>query len=327
MKKELIASVTIASLMLGAPALQAANDTSKANSVKKEVNFQNKNFKVASQNIQKGLSDTLDAIDALKKKNIKIAQKNLQEATKYFNKALKIDPKLSLVPIEESVVVYQYNGSPKNIQDALKIAKNMLDKNNLQFVRDILAPLKDEIDITTHYIPMDMYPNTTKIAAKLLAKGKTKKALMELNLGLSTIVGDQVIIPIPLLVSQDLVTYASKINKTKKKEASKLLTKANIELEKAVLLGYASKHSAEYTSLKNKISAIQKEIKGKNAVEKLYEDIKKDFKSLVHKIRGERENFDSDSVWNNTKKEHPSAVNEEEKDVIKFDQKSKANTF
>jgi len=327
MKKELIASVALVALVLGVPTIQAANVTTKTNSIKKEVNFQNKNFKVASQEIQKGLNDTLNAIKALQNKNSKVAKKNLQEATKYFDKALKVDPTLGLIPIEESVVAYQYNGSPKNIKEAIKIAKNMLAKNNLQFARDILAPLKDEIDITTHYIPMDIYPNTTKIAAKLLAKGKNKKALMELKLGLSTIVGDQVTMPIPLLVSQDLVTYASKMDKTKKKEATKLLTRADVELSKALLLGYATKHSSEYKSLKKKITAIQKEIKGKNKVEKLYQDIKKDFKSLVHKTRGERKSFDSDSVWNNTKKAHKNAVSEEDKDIVNFAQKSKEKAF
>ncbi len=327
MKKELIASVALAALVLGVPAVQAANVATKANSIKKEVNFQNKNFKVASKEIQKGLNDTLNAIKALENKNSKVAKKNLEEATRYFDKALKVDSKLGLIPIQESVVAYQYDGSPKNIKDAIKIAKNMLDKNDLQFARDILAPLKDEIDITTHYIPMDIYPNTTKIATKLLAKGKNKKALMELQLGLSTIVGDQVTMPIPLLVSQDLVVYASKLDKTKKKDAAKLLTRANIELDKALLLGYATKHSSDYKSLKNKISAIQKEIKGKNRVEKLYQDVKKDFKSLIHKTRGDRKNFDPNSVWNNTKKAHKSAVGEEDKDVVKFSQKSKADAF
>ena len=327
MKKELIASVALVALVLGVPTIQAANVTTKTNSIKKEVNFQNKNFKVASQEIQKGLNDTLNAIKALQNKNSKVAKKNLQEATKYFDKALKVDPTLGLIPIEESVVAYQYNGSPKNIKEAIKIAKNMLAKNNLQFARDILAPLKDEIDITTHYIPMDIYPNTTKIAAKLLAKGKNKKALMELKLGLSTIVGDQVTMPIPLLVSQDLVTYASKMDKTKKKEATKLLTRADVELSKALLLGYTTKHSSEYKSLKKKITAIQKEIKGKNKVEKLYQDIKEDFKSLVHKTRGERKSFDSDSVWNNTKKAHKNAIGEEDKDVENFAQKSKEKAF
>ncbi|MFK5882609.1 MAG: YfdX family protein [Sulfurospirillum sp.] len=327
MKKELIVSVALASFVLGTPALQAANVPSRVSSIKKEVNFQNKNFKTASKDIQKGLNNTLNAITALQKKKTTVAKKDLQVATKYFDKALKVDPKLGLVPIEESVVAYQYNGSVKNIKDALKMAKSMLNKNNLQFARDILVPLKDEIDITTHYIPMDVYPNATKIAAKLLAKGKTKQALLELKLGLSTIVGDQVTMPVPLLVSQDLVTMASKIDKSKKKEASSLLIRAKAELDKAVLLGYASKHSVEYNSLKNKISAIQKEIKGGNIVERLYKDIKKDFKSLVHKVRGERKSFDPNSVWNSTKKEHKNAVSEEDKDVVNFAQKSKADAF
>lgn len=308
MKRELITSVALASFMLGVPALQAANVVSKANSIKKEVNFQNKNFKVASKDIQKGLSNTLSAIAALEKKKTTIAKKDLQKSTKFFDKALKVDPKLGLVPIEKSVSVYQYDGSPKNIKDALKIAKSMLEKHNLQFVRDILNPLKDEIVITTHYIPMDVYPNATKIAAKLLSKGKAKKALLELKLGLSTIVGDQATMPIPLLVSQDFVAMASKIDKTKKKEATNLLRKAKIELDKAILLGYATKHSSEYKSLETKITAIQKEIKGKNQVEKLYKDVKKDFKSLVHKTRGEKKNFDSNSAWNGGKIKHKSTL-------------------
>ncbi len=308
MKRELITSVALASLMLGVPALQAANVVSKANSIKKEVNFQNKTFKVASKDIQKGLSNTLNAIGALEKNKTAMAKKDLQKSTKFFDKALKVDPKLGLVPIEESVSVYQYDGSPKNIKDAIKIAKSMLEKNNLQFARDILNPLKDEIVITTHYIPMDVYPNATKIAAKLLSKGKAKKALLELKLGLSTIVGDQATMPIPLLVSQDFVTMASKIDKTKKKEATNLLRKAKIELDKAILLGYATKHSSEYKSLETKITAIQKEIKGKNHVEKLYKDVKKDFKSLVHKTRGEKKNFDSNSAWSGSNIKHKSAL-------------------
>lgn len=308
MKRELITSVALASFMLGVPALQAANVVSKANSIQKEVSFQNKIFKVASKDIQKGLSNTLNAIGALEKKKTTMAKKDLQKSTKFFDKALKVDPKLGLVPIEESVSVHQYDGSPKNIRDALKMAKSMLENHNLQFVRDILNPLKDEIVVTTHYIPMDVYPNATKIAARLLSKGKAKKALLELKLGLSTIVGDQVTMPIPLLVSQDFVTMASKIDKTKKKEATNLLRKAKIELDRAILLGYATKHSSEYKSLETKITAIQKEIKGKNQVEKLYKDVKKDFKSLVYKTRGERKNFDSNSAWGGSSTKHKSAL-------------------
>ena len=326
MKKELIASVALASLVLGVPSLNASTNT-KVRSIQKEVSFQNKNFKVASQDIQKGLNDTLNAISVLSKNKSKAAKKNLNDAAMYFAKALKIDPKLGLVPIEESTDIYSYDGDPKNIKEAVNLAKKSLNKHNLQFARDILNPLKDEIIITTHYIPMDVYPSVTKIALKLLSKGKDKEALQELSLGLSTIVSDRVVIPIPLLTSQELVFIASKGDKTDKKKASKFLKRAKIELQKAVLLGYASKHSSEYKSLEKKIDAIQKEIKGKNEVKKLYDDIKSDFKSLIHKTRGEKRAYDSNSVWNGTKKSHMSAISEEDKDVVKFAQKSKTDAF
>ena len=326
MKKELIVSIALASLAFGVPSLMAST-ASRGKSIQKEISFHNKNFKVASKEIQKGLNDTLDAITALEKNKVSVAKKNLTDATKNFDKALKADPKLGLVPIDESVVVYRYDGDPKNIKEAISVAQKTLAKNDLQFTRDVLAPLKDEIDITTHYIPMDLYPNTTRVAAKLLAKGKSKKAAQELSLGLSTIVGDQVTMPIPLLTSQDLVSLASKIDKSKKSVVAKLLNQAQMELQKATLLGYASKHSSEYKSLKTKIEAIQKEIKGKNAVEKLYKDIKSDFKSLVHKTRNERKNFDSNSVWNGTKKAQAGATKEEDKDVVNFAQKSKTDAF
>ncbi len=327
MKKSFIVSVALAVTVVGASSLEASNHTQRAKSIQKEISFHNKNFKVASKDIQKGLNDTIKAIQALEKNRVKIAQKNLNNATKEFDKALKIDPKLGLVPLEENLAAYEYRGTPKNIKDALKIAQSMLAKNNLQFARDILTPLKDEIDITTHYLPMDLYPDSTKMAAKLLAKGKKKKALRELQFGLSMIVGDQVIIPIPLLSAQDLVIMASKIDKTKKNQTSKLLKRAQMELQKAKLLGYTSAHSKEYKSLENKIKSIQKEIKGKNEVEKLYSSIKEDFKSLVHKTRGDKKSFDSDSVWNNTQNRKKSATQEEDKDVVNFAQKSKLDAF
>ncbi len=287
MKRSLIVSVVAMSLMGGAVVAQA-NVINKKELIKKEIAIQKKNFKSASIDIQKGLSDTLKAIDLLSTNKNKEATKNLNEATKYFNDALKTNPKLGLVPIAHDIAIYQYKGTPNDIKTSVKIAKKMLEKNNLQLARNILDPLRDEIDITTHYIPMSLYPNSTKIAENLLSKGKSKKALQELRIGLSTIVAERVIIPIPLLASRDLVRAASKLGKTKKKEALKLLSEAKMELEKAVLLGYTSDHAKEYKVLNNEISGIQKGIKGKNRVEKLYEKIKKHFKALVNKVRDEK---------------------------------------
>jgi hypothetical protein len=319
MKKKSLVSVALASLLFGVSSFgansmnQVVGSSNKKNAINKEVAFQNKKFKMASEDIQKGLNDTLKAIDALQKKDTKNAKKYLSDASKYFDKALKSNPHLRLVPIENDIVAYRFGGGPKTIKASVDLAKKMLESNQVQVARELLDPLRDEIDITTHYIPMDLYPNATKIAAKLLEQGKTKEALQELVLGLSTIVGDEVIIPIPLLTAQDLVITASKLDKKKKKDALALLDQAKIELQKALLLGYTTKYSAEYKNLTKLINGIEKEIKGKNRVEKLYENLKEKFKELIGLTRKERK--DISSLKNATNKSSQSAVKEENKNI------------
>lgn len=335
MRKGLMVSVVVASLLLGVGSLQAKEMSvnhqkqvrTMKNYVKNEVNFQSSKFKMASKDISLGLNNTIKAIDLLGKKDNKKAQKLLEEATKAFDRALKIEPRLKLVPIDNEIMVYNYQGSVKSIKLATSLAKDALKKHDLQFVRDVIDPLKDEIDISTHYIPMDLYPQSTKIALSLLKKGKSKEALQELVLGLSTIVGDEVVIPIPLLTAQDLVVKASKIDKKKKKEALALLDQAKVELERAKYLGYTIGNEAAYKELTNKINGIEKEIKGKNIVEKLYTDLKAKIKALVSKTRSHKKELKSGGMQSGLSIEHKDAVKEENKDVENFVTKGRLNAF
>jgi len=333
MGRKTMISLALASMLVGVSTFGATSMNKvvgvahSKSAVRQEVNYQNKKFKLASKDIQRGLNDTLKAIGALQKDKSKEAAKYLSDASASFDRALKADPKLRLVPIENDVMAYRFDGGPKAIKDAVKLAKSMLSKNQVQLAREVLIPLKDEIDISTHYLPMDLYPNSTKIAAKLLERGKKKEALRELVLGLSTIVGDEVVIPIPLLASQDLVVSASKLDKKRKKDALALLDQAKVELQKALLLGYTTKHADEYRSLTKMINGVEKEIKGKNKVEKLYENLKNKFKELIGKTRRERKNYDPNSVWDGTSKAHKGAVKEENKDLFNFNTKERLNAF
>ncbi len=338
MKSKLIVSMSLAALIVGASTVQAStnmhpamnNSKHRDSFIKKELDFQKNDFKAISSDINKGLSNTIYAIRSLQHKKNNVAAHNLSEATKYFNKALKADPNLKLVPIDREMLVFQYKGSAKSIKNAIKIAKGMLKDNNLQLCRDMLAPLKDEIDVTTHYVPMDVYPSATKIAAKLLKNGKSKEALRELRLGLSTIIENQVVIPIPLLASQDFVAAASRVDKTKKKEALSFLNEAKVELQKAILLGYTSNHASDYKALNTKIDNIKKEINGKNRsdkVKKLYNDLKNHFKKLIGKTRKDKKGYNPNVVWNGDTVTYKSAVREENKDINRFLEDQRLDAF
>ncbi len=299
MKRILSISTIAAALMFGALSLQAKTDQlqlhtkndrnvqASKHAVAKEVDFQKKAFKTASKDIMTGLQNTMQAIDALQKDKTDAAKAALKKATQAFDAALKADPSLKLVPVENAIDLAAIEAPTEEIQKMIDASVKLLKSHKVQDAKALLQPLTDEIDIDTVFIPMDLYPVATKMALEALDKGDKKGALLALTQGLSTMVHTRVVIPLGLLTAQDLVITASKLDKSKKKEATALLDAARKELAKARLLGYVSKHDKEYRALEAQIKNIQKEIKGKNAVEKLYEKLKKDFASLLGKTRSE----------------------------------------
>jgi len=240
-------------------------------------------LKKAPQEIMEGLQQTVVALRALHQSQTKPAKEALEKATKLFDKALKKDPQLALVPIADEIQVNDFTGDAKLVKHIIASAESLLKAHDTQAARSMLLPLQDEIDMKTEFIPMNEYPLATKEALKMLNKGNTKMAFTTLAVALNSIVTQIVIVPIPLITAEDLVVEASKLDKSNKKDALKLLSSADDELEKAVLLGYTKQHTAEYKSLQNQVKKIKTEIQGKNSVVKFYDHIKNDFKSLISK--------------------------------------------
>jgi len=247
-----------------------------------------KGVKKASKEIMEAIGMTLEAAKAIKAGNADKALESLKTATIDFDKALKADPSLDIVPVAAQVSIKSFAGDSKIIAEALDKAGKLLKEKRTQDARDILIPLQDEMDFVTQYIPMKIYPEITKKAKKALEDGKKDEALMILAKGFGTFITLKEIIPIPLMLASDMVNEASSIDKNEKEQAVKLLEMAKEELKRAELLGYSSKHDEAYTSLKKQIEAIEDEIKGKNMVEKLYEKIKNSFKSLFEDVRKDR---------------------------------------
>jgi len=279
MKKRFLLSALTCGLLLGVTTLQAKTD--KKVLVQHEMQKQVQNHKQAPKEIVEGMQNTFNALQALGKKDKKEAKKDLEAAMKSFNKALKADPSLDLVPIDERLQAYAFMGTSEVIKDRLKVAQQLLKAHDTQAAIDVISPLKDEMDISTIAIPMKLYPIAAKKALDALNKGKEKEALAAIAEAMNSLVVFKAVLPTPLLAAQDLVTEASKLDKSKKKEANKLLDAAKEELKRAELLGYTKKHDADYKHLNESIEAIQKEIKGKNIVEKLYDTLKTDFKNIV----------------------------------------------
>ncbi len=262
-------------------------------SIKGEAERQNKVFDKTSKEISSALSNTFKSLTALKYGKNKEAIKLLKEADKKFDEVLKKNPNLKLIPVENRVEVFAFDGNAKDIKLALNSAVTLIKHHKTQLARDILIPLKDEMDITTMYLPMDAYPAFIKTAIKQLEQKDTKGAIATLIDGFNTLVGQKVVIPTSLLMAQDLIEDASKLDKKKKDEATKLLNFADNELKKAVYLGYVDENSKVYKNLEKSIANIKKEIKGKNKVEKLYDKLKDSFTTFMKNYRNDKEKVSS----------------------------------
>ncbi|SFV68785.1 hypothetical protein MNB_SV-10-1083 [hydrothermal vent metagenome] len=283
MKKRFLLSTLACSLLLGATALQAKTDKKilVRNVMKQEV----KDHKQAPKEIVAGMQNTFQALKALQGNKKDEAKKALEAATKSFDAALKADPALDLIPIDERFQAYEFLGSSKVISARIKLAQQLLKAHDTQVAIDTIAPLKDELDITTISIPMKIYPLATKKALDALNKGDTKAAVAAIAEAMNSLVVFEAVVPTPLLATQDLIVEASKLDKSKKEEAGKLLQAAKEELKRAELLGYTKKHEADYRLLNSDIDKIQAEIKGKNEVEKLYDKMKVDMKKIIDQTR------------------------------------------
>jgi hypothetical protein len=309
-----------------------------------QINKHAKEQKTASREIVDAIQNTFKAVNALEKNRLDDAKKLLKEADEKFSTALKENPSLDLLPLEETLMAYQYNGSSKDIKAALDLSIQLIKAHDTQVASAVMAALKDELDINIVSIPMKLYPVATKKALEAVNKGDRQAALAILAEGFGMLVSTQIIIPTPLLAAQDLALEASKLDKSKKEEAQKLLAAAKEELARAELLGYTQKHDAAYKLINEDIQKVEKEIKGKNAVEKLYEKLLQDFKKLIgdtrheqHKMQKRSTNLkDSVAVKAEKALQNPSAVKgqaaarakiEEASEKLEFQAKEKRDAF
>lgn len=215
------------------------------------------------------------------------AIKDLEKAIGKLEVVLANKQTPAMLPIDSSIVAVEFAGDLKSIEKTTKEVRDLLNKSEIQAARRLLDTLQSEIDVVTVNLPLASYPQALKLAAKYLHENKPEEARDVLEMALNTIVRTEIIIPIPLLKAEALVNEAKKIAATDKEQALKHLQAATTELKTAEALGYTSSSDTTYKALNESIESIEKEVKGKNKAEKLFDELKaklKEFKEKAVKI-------------------------------------------
>lgn len=234
-----------------------------------------------------GLHLTIQAVDALHDDNIVSAEQTLAKANSLFEKTFKAHPEFKMVPVDVDIVIEDHNITNKNIHAITENAIRMLKEHNAQKAIALLGDLKNQINITTLYLPLAFYETGMKDAYAALKKGDKEEAMDALETSFDSMIVQESVIPIDLLKSHHAVFTASKINKNNRREITRLLDIAQDHLEQAQLLGYTSKYSAEYKNLSAQIVSLKEAMKEEKGVDPIYDTLKRDYNTLLDSIVGE----------------------------------------
>jgi len=277
--KKLFLSSLVAISLLGTQAI-ALDANASSSAVSKSAIAKGKKVANAKKDDVKIIKEAVESIKLVGDVLVQLNQNKKDEAIKTLEKAIgKIEVVLSnpkapaLLPIDSRVVVQEFAGSAYDVQTAVITAEALLNKKRVQDARAIITHLVDEIDFSTINLPLATYPVALKEAAKYLHDNKVEQAKVVLAQTLSTFVNVTTVTPIGILEAQSLIAAASKIAKTDKNLALSHLAQAKEALKKSEALGYTSRSDTTYKMLNDAISKVEKEIKGKNKAEKLFEDL------------------------------------------------------
>ncbi len=281
--KRVILSVAAAAMLLGAPVFAKTSAEVSAGAVKSAKSAAQKQKAEVVKEAVEAVVLTQKVLADISKGDTKKAKSDLEKAIGKLEVVLAHPDAPALLPIDSAITATEFKADLKSVKKGLKAVKELLEDGKVQEARRLLNTMQSEIDIVTVSLPLVSYPQALKLAAKYLNSGKTAEAREVLEMALSTMVQSEIVIPLPLLKAEALISAASQIAKKDKTQALKHLEQAKNELKIAEALGYTSESDTTYKVLDDAIEKVEKEIKGKNRAEKLFEELMQKLKEFKEK--------------------------------------------
>ena len=216
------------------------------------------------------IEQTDSAIKAIAANNKNDAMAAIEAATGKINILLARNPASALIPVHVEVAVIDV--APEDIKTIDVIVQGAADatkQRHLPGARILLASLVSELRIHTTFLPLATYPAALQQAARLLDQGKNQDAGNVLLTAVNTLVIDDRVIPLPLILAQAAIDAANAQRQNNKDAALTLLQTAKNEANRSLHLGYMS-DDPEYKALDNEISALESAVKGTNDTSSMF---------------------------------------------------------
>ena len=231
---------------------------------------------------------TRKALVELDKGKTRAALDSLAEAVGKLDLLLARAPDLTLVPVDVDSMVYDVYADLKSIKKAKEEALKLLKKGEVQQARAILIPLVSEIRIRVRNLPLATYPDAIKAVVPLIDAGKLDSAKVALHEALSTIVVQDIVIPLPILRAQLMLAQAKALTQSDttadRDQLEKLLQNARYQLQLAEALGYGDIEK-DYKDLYQQLAEIEKKLKGKGSTKGLFDRVADSVSNFLERVK------------------------------------------
>ena len=211
---------------------------------------------------QSAMEETRNALAALDRGDTRAALAALARANGQLEVVLTRDPRLALAPVGVDTVVYDLYATPDTVKAVVRQARGDLSDDRIQQARHELMYLASEADLRVAELPLASYLPAIKAAAPLIDQGRIDEAKAALQTALNSLVIDTLVLPLPRVRAEALLTAAQQIvsqpnrQQPDQQKVRSLIAAARNEVQLAEALGYGTK--SDYKPLYSEMDELQK---------------------------------------------------------------------
>jgi len=240
--------------------------------------------KMIQKEAVQAIEHTRKALKAIENRKKEKALDELETAAGKLAIVTARDPSLSMAAIEVQVETFDLAATVEGIEKARSAAEELLEDGDIQQARSILDDMASEMIVSVVYVPLGSYPDAIKAISPLIDQEKFKRASRALEAALSTLVVEEVLIPLPIIRAERMMMIAEslmnkkKLKKRGKKRLENFIENAQYQLKLAETLGYLEEEQLELCM--NQIEKVRAAAGTGQSGKGVFKGIKKTFSDL-----------------------------------------------
>ncbi len=205
------------------------------------------------------IAETRKALEAIATEDKEEALRQLESVIGKLEVLLARDPELVEVPVGVDARQVELITDLEGVKKLKKAVKEAIKEDQYQAARQLLEGMASEVVITITKIPLGIYPDAMRLAARYVEEGDFDMAAVTIGEALKALVVKEIIVPLPILRAEVLLEQARSLlgQEDAKGTVLLLLENAQYQLVLAEEMGYG-RRDKEFANLAKAIKEIRR---------------------------------------------------------------------